>query len=535
MKKLTIVFILLTASYIVSAQSWNPYVNQGIISQLLPEEFGGLGEASFNIGNTGSSAMVYDHRSPDALVVEIQLSNGVPDHQNPLASLRGSWASMFRWTYDASSKMYTGVQKRTIPGYSQGTISVGYRVIHNSALSVASNGFQVQLQAPSYVGTSNTTQDDLVSSYTFTGANDYGDAPISYGEAKHQIDLIKNASGLYTKYIVLGSLVDQESSYHPSANANGDDNDGSNDEDGVLFPELKAGNEVTIPVSVTAYDTSYGLLNAWFDWNGDGDFLDSGEKVTSSPLPIFSTGTYELTFTIPEDAVTDRVTFSRFRIGNNTDAISVNTWGEVEDYAIRIKDKKERWDTKGLFLSGELAIDNVSLNWATASEYNTTFFRIERSIAGGEFVELGEEMAASGYSTTANSYEFIDYDVINELITYRIRLFDGESKELLSNTITIEKRAILEEEPLSFLTVIVYPNPVVDIYYVTVDKAGSYTIDVFDLLGRSVNSSSSLEVLPGKQGRVQLSRDHLSIGTYYLRVTDKKSGDFTTEKIIIIE
>ena len=338
MKKTVLVICLIFVGLLGSAQSWNPYVSQGIISPspLLPVEFDGVGMATFNIGNTGSSPLVYNRANPDNMVLVIKLFNGVPDKKNPLAALHGSWVSGFKWTYDASTTTYTGVQKRTIRGYKQGTITVAYRVVRNTSLVETSNGFSVSIQAPSYASSSNTTQDDFVSSFTYTGAYDYGDAPASYGSAGHGIDMFKDpVTGSYTKYITLGNSVDQESEVQPSASADGDDKNGD-DEDGVTFPLLTAGSTVSIPVVVTAHDGSFGILNAWFDWNGDGDFTDAGENV-GAPQPVFTSGTYDLAVTIPETAITTAPTFARFRVGNMSGPTEVNAWGEVEDYQVSIQ------------------------------------------------------------------------------------------------------------------------------------------------------------------------------------------------------
>jgi hypothetical protein len=339
MRKLLLICFLIIMSLFSFAQSWNPYVNQGIISQLLPGEFNSAGEASFIIGNTGSSPLVCDSVNPDNnLSLVINFANGVPGTKNPLAALGGSWVDMFGWSYDASTQSFTAVQITTIPGYDQGTITIKYKVTSNSSLVNASNGFSVTLQPPAYAKVSNTTQDDAISSYTFTQAYDYGDAPKSYGKAKHKIDMSKDPeSGLYTKYIVLGALVDQESESKYSATADGDDNSGSDDEDGVTFPPLIAGNIVTIPVVVTTHGLSYGILFAWIDWNGDGDFTDVGEKVSGTPLAVFKSGTYNLSVAIPDTAITTHPTFARFRIGANGGPTAENAWGEVEDYQVSIQ------------------------------------------------------------------------------------------------------------------------------------------------------------------------------------------------------
>lgn len=155
---------------------------------------------------------------------------------------------------------------------------------------------------------------------------DYGDAPISYGSADHIIDF-KN---------YLGSIVDDEPAYQPSAAADADDLNGEDDEDGVIFPDLIRGTKVIIPVKVVG--SAY--LNAWIDWNGDGDFKDNGERILTNTLK--STGTFNLSVTVPANAIVSKTTFARFRFGPKSTTQPVYSssgsakFGEVEDYQITI-------------------------------------------------------------------------------------------------------------------------------------------------------------------------------------------------------
>ncbi len=52
--------------------------------------------------------------------------------------------------------------------------------------------------------------------------------------------------------------------------ADGDDLNNIDDEDGVVFPPLTRGLTASISVTIVGI----GYLNAWIDWNGDGDFND---------------------------------------------------------------------------------------------------------------------------------------------------------------------------------------------------------------------------------------------------------------------
>jgi hypothetical protein len=163
---------------------------------------------------------------------------------------------------------------------------------------------------------------------------DFGDAPSSYGVASH---LIVPRRGL-------GVLVDAEIASLHSANANGDDNSGIDDEDGVFFDQaLIPGREASVIISTSGS----GYVNLWIDWNRDGDFADAGEQMlTNTRIPPIKPGLIPLqgspvilTFTVPPTASLG-ASFARARFttslwtGGPTGAAPS---GEVEDHAITIQ------------------------------------------------------------------------------------------------------------------------------------------------------------------------------------------------------
>ena len=156
---------------------------------------------------------------------------------------------------------------------------------------------------------------------------DFGDAPIIYGSADHIIDS-KN---------YLGSIVDKEAAYQASEEADADDLNGQDDEDGVVFPEIIQGTKAILKVKIVGL----AYLNVWIDWNGDGDFLDNNEYIFKNSLRM--TGTYNLTVSVPENAIISKATFARFRFGPSTSITPAYNssgsakYGEVEDYMIKIQ------------------------------------------------------------------------------------------------------------------------------------------------------------------------------------------------------
>lgn len=159
---------------------------------------------------------------------------------------------------------------------------------------------------------------------------DVGDAPISYGNPSHTLSGIR-----------LGPSVDADSGLLNSPGATGDDTNNTDDEDGVtLTPLLPVGEITIVPVSI---QNGSGFLNAWFDWNADGDFNDAGEQMVTNQA--VAAGTVNLNVPVPATAIIGP-TFARFRVCTNNTALDncstpVGTVqsGEVEDYQFQVSRK----------------------------------------------------------------------------------------------------------------------------------------------------------------------------------------------------
>ncbi|MCP4169412.1 MAG: hypothetical protein GY758_01420, partial [Fuerstiella sp.] len=157
---------------------------------------------------------------------------------------------------------------------------------------------------------------------------DFGDAPVSYGTV-----LANNGARHFIGGPVLGATIDAEADGQPSVNADGDDLTGIDDEDGVILSGMVAGTVGTAFVTLGSPGSAY--LDAWVDFNADGDFFDPGEQIlTSTPI----TGSMSLPFTVPVNATTG-ATYSRFRVSTmgGLAPIGAAQNGEVEDHRGYIK------------------------------------------------------------------------------------------------------------------------------------------------------------------------------------------------------
>lgn len=160
--------------------------------------------------------------------------------------------------------------------------------------------------------------------------SDFGDHN-SFGTAANIVDT----------NLRLGALVDAELADPSTPTANGDDLDGSDDEDGAILPStIYSGHFASVIVNVTNTTGSTAYLSAWCDFNQNGVLTDSGENVIPNySIPTGTTG-QNLTFVIgiPETAATGSCGL-RFRLSSaptpSPTGISAAT-GEIEDYAVTI-------------------------------------------------------------------------------------------------------------------------------------------------------------------------------------------------------
>ncbi len=89
--------------------------------------------------------------------------------------------------------------------------------------------------------------------------------------------------------------------------------------------------------------------------------------------------------------------------------------------------------------TAKLQSGNALLNWSTATEQNSDYFAVQRSIDGLHFNELGK-IGAAGNSSIKQSYNYTDYAVTKlgvDKVYYRLQQFDKDGKFAYSKTIPL--------------------------------------------------------------------------------------------------
>jgi hypothetical protein len=160
------------------------------------------------------------------------------------------------------------------------------------------------------------TTDEKETLANFTFHRDYGDAPLPYPASASHVPVGPR----------LGATRDVE----PRIRRNVDGDGG--DEDGVRFGRIDPARNLAA-VNIDLQNASQSRIDAWIDFNQDGDWNDVGEKIfNSSPV---TSGVQTLNFAVPSSAKLG-VTHARVRV--STSGGLSTTWatgdGEVEDYAI---------------------------------------------------------------------------------------------------------------------------------------------------------------------------------------------------------
>ncbi|MBX7072480.1 MAG: NF038122 family metalloprotease [Pirellulales bacterium] len=151
---------------------------------------------------------------------------------------------------------------------------------------------------------------------------DFGDAPLPYPTLLAD----NGARHILVPGLRLGATVTNDRDGKPSLAADADDGD-----DGVVF------NGAIVPgktASITVTASAAAKLDAWIDWNGDGDWADPGEQVFQSRSVI--SGANSLSFAVPATPLTAAIARFRLSTAGGLAPTGVAQDGEVEDYRVQI-------------------------------------------------------------------------------------------------------------------------------------------------------------------------------------------------------
>lgn len=205
-----------------------------------------------------------------------------------------------------------------------------------------------------------------------TAQNDWGDAPDSY----QTTFAAGGPSHIITGALRLGETVDDELNGIDDIVASGDNTNGLNDEDGVEVYEsaedrIKAMQigaytqlQVDVVKNASLFPTAY--VNAWCDFNVDGDFADANERIVQNATAVNGLNVFGFFTPLATPA---GFSFTRVRLSSVPLAVEplgmggAAGFGEVEDYRVEFTQPSPATNVEAYDKNGQ-----VWITW----DFNTT-------------------------------------------------------------------------------------------------------------------------------------------------------------------
>lgn len=366
---------------------------------------------------------------------------------------------------------------------------------------------------------------------------DHGDLPAQFPTATNLIpwDLNQDGTPDLTGSIYLGYHVDGELATFDSELADGDNNDGLNDEDGLIFPNYERWDDnyttEKFKVIVNGYEPGMTIFfGLWIDWDFDGTFdeFHSGSGA-SQDWAQRNMDTIQVPFNVPSNLYASDVVGVRLRAFQTMpDATMFGgslRSGEVEDYV---------WYLSGL-LPVELSEFSVHaedrdavLEWSTASEVNNDYFSIQRSEDLINWQEIGT-IEGQGNSTELIEYDFVDPQLADGRYYYRLQQFDYDGTNDYSDIRFLEISgdevvSSLETSEISLFPMPVRKHATIHVSGLPADPA---TVAFTSLTGSVINEFNL------ENNQVDLSQRDIPSGTYVMTIN--QGHETVSKKVIVLE
>jgi hypothetical protein len=164
--------------------------------------------------------------------------------------------------------------------------------------------------------------------------------------------------------------------------------------------------------------------------------------------------------------------------------------------------------------------NQTTINWKTASEFNSSYYIVEKSTDGQNWREVNNQ-AAAGFSIEELTYQFVDGSKNDDNAYYRLTQFDTDGEFTVYDPIFVSCN-----ENGSFIKT--YPNPSDASFQVLVNNpslVGKATIQLVDTKG-TVVSMKEVEVAEGTN--LFYLNENMAPGIYYLSISN---GTTSTEII----
>jgi hypothetical protein len=189
--------------------------------------------------------------------------------------------------------------------------------------------------------------------------------------------------------------------------------------------------------------------------------------------------------------------------------------------------------------AGEVAKDNVVLNWSTVSQTNNAGFRVLRSTDQENYEVVSELISGAGTTDELMPYSFTDASVpASEMVFYVLEQIDLDGTIHRSNPIEVALGARFLNLPSEFASA-VYPNPFNPATTISYDMPvdGDVSIVIYDAVGQEVRQLVNNGHTAGRYNVQWDAKDALGrsvgSGVYIAKI---KAGTFSaTQKMLLLK
>lgn len=218
------------------------------------------------------------------------------------------------------------------------------------------------------------------------------------------------------------------------------------------------------------------------------------------------------------------VTALRYRILNNSSGGCGNDLAIDDITFARANFIPSTLPVTGLEASVLRAGENVSVQWQTLTENNTSTFAVEKSFDAANWDEM-YSVAAAGYSSSKRTYAAIDTKP-GSVTYYRIKQVDNNGHYTYSNTVRITMTA-------NTIDASTFPNPFVSQVQVDINSPATQktVISFNDISGRKL-VQKSWNVSKGRNSIVLQEVASLQPGLYILTITNEDGTVVYKSKLI---
>lgn len=174
------------------------------------------------------------------------------------------------------------------------------------------------------------------------------------------------------------------------------------------------------------------------------------------------------------------------------------------------------------FKASRMSRTQVILEWETATEVSNRGFALQKRVGGDwQVISFVPSQATDGNSNSILSYRYTDNNNFQGISQYRIQQVDLDGRARLSDI------RVVRGFGQSGKTII-YPVPSTDgkVNVVFEDAESVRDITLMDMNGRVIRQWNALV-----GNNIQI--DNLRVGMYNIRITDRTTGESTSEKFVV--